>query len=65
MNLGVTEVPEELFMEMLQAVSDDYTPEKYHVYNYNSNNLTNALSELLLQQGIPVEFRLPSDFRHS
>ena len=65
MSLGETEVPEELFMEMLQAISDEYTPEKYHVYNYNSNTFTNALCELLLQRGIPIDAKLPSDFRHS
>ena len=63
MELGITEVPEEMFMEMLQDVRDQFTPEKYHVFTNNCNNFTNVVSELLLGSGIPDEIiNLPQEF---
>ena len=44
MELGITEVPEEMFMEMLQDVREQFSPDKYHVFNNNCNNFTDCVS---------------------
>ena len=63
MELGITEVPEEMFMEMLQDVREQFSPDKYHVFNNNCNNFTDCVSELLLGNGIPKEIvNLPQEF---
>ena len=63
MELGITEVPEEMFMEMLQDVREQFSPDKYHVFNNNCNNFTDCVSSLLLGNGIPSEIvNLPQEF---
>jgi len=54
-NLGKTEVPEELFMEYLSNISPEYTPEKYDLINHNCNNFSDDVCNFLLGQGIPRE----------
>lgn len=53
MDLGFTEIPEEIFMEFLKEVSPRFTQETYHVFKHNCNNFTNECSEFLIGSGIP------------
>ena len=63
LDLGSTEVDEELFMEMLKDISEDFTMEKYHVFNNNCNNFTDRCATLLIGDGIPKDIvDLPREF---
>jgi hypothetical protein len=53
--LGYTEIPEDMFMELLRDISDRFTANTYNVLNNNCNNFTNEVSLLLLGQGIPQD----------
>ena len=53
MELGTTEVPEDMFMEMLGDVREKFTAEKYHSFTNNSNHFSNTVTDLLLGTGIP------------
>ena len=43
-NLGTTEVPEEMFKEMLEEFKDSFSSKNYHPINNNSNQLADSLS---------------------
>lgn len=63
MDLGFTEIPEELFMEFLRDVSPRFTQETYNVFKHNCNNFTNECSQFLLGEGIPHDIvNLPNEF---
>jgi desumoylating isopeptidase 1 len=63
MNLGETEIPEEMFMELLRDISDRFTTQNYNVLTNNCNNFTNEVAELLLGVGIPKDIvDLPQNF---
>ena len=63
MDLGITEVPEDMFMEMLRDMREQFSQEKYHVLRNNCNNFTDAACELLLGHGIPHDIvNLPNEF---
>ena len=50
-------------MEMLQDISQNFTMEKYHVFNNNCNNFTDECASLLLGTGIPKDIvDLPREF---
>ena len=63
LSLGETQVPEDIFMELLKDISDKYTERTYHVFNNNSNTFTNEVSTLVTGEGIPCEYSLvPREF---
>ncbi len=63
MDLGFTEIPEELFMEFLRDVSPRFTQETYNVFKHNCNNFTNECAQFLLGEGIPKDIvNLPNEF---
>lgn len=41
MDLGFTEIPEDIFMEFLREISPRFTQDTYHVFKHNCNNFTN------------------------
>jgi desumoylating isopeptidase 1 len=63
LTLGTTEIPEEMFMELLRDLSPRFTQETYNVLTNNCNNFTNEVAELLLGVGIPKDIvDLPQNF---
>ena len=63
LSLGETEVPEEIFMEMLSDMKAKYTEKTFHVLKNNSNTFTDEVASLVLGQGIPAEYaQLPREF---
>ena len=62
-SLGETEVPEDIFMEMLNDMASKYTERSYHVFNNNCNSFSNEVASLVLGEGIPREYaELPREF---
>lgn len=62
-SLGFSEIPEELFMEFLREARDEWSMEKYHVFEHNCNHFTNAAADFLLGEGIPSEIiNQPAEF---
>ena len=55
LNLGETEVPESMFMDLLKDCSSNYTEATYDVLNNNCNNFTDVAAEMLLGEGIPKD----------
>lgn len=53
--LGETEVPEDIFMELLRDVAPRFTEATYNVLTNNCNNFTDECAQLLLGQGIPAD----------
>ena len=43
-SLGETEVPEDIFMELLRDMAAKYTEKSYHVFNNNSNTFTDEVA---------------------
>jgi hypothetical protein len=63
LNLGFTEIPEDMFMELLRDLKDRFSMNTYNVMTNNCNNFTNEAAELLLGHGIPAEIvNLPQEF---
>ena len=52
---GVTELPEDMFMEFLKEVSPNFTMNTYNLLENNCNNFTNECSNFLLGKDIPSE----------
>jgi ankyrin repeat protein len=66
LDLGFTELPEEIFMEFLREVSPRFTQETYNVLNHNCNNFTNECAQFLLGEGIPKDIvDLPMQFMNT
>jgi len=64
--LGFTEIPEEMFMELLRDISDRYTERTYNVITNNCNNFTDEVSMLLIGEGIPRDIvDLPKIFMNT
>jgi len=64
--LGVTEIPEEMFMELLRDISDRYTERTYNVITNNCNNFTDEVAMLLIGEGIPRDIvDLPKMFMNT
>lgn len=63
MDLGFTEIPEEIFMEFLKEISPRFTQDTYHVFKHNCNNFTNECATFLMGTGIPEDIvDLPNMF---
>ncbi|CAM9647002.1 unnamed protein product [Chrysoparadoxa australica] len=61
--LGKTEIPEELFANYLRELSPQFTPHTYDLLKWNCNNFTDTVSQFLLGKGIPSHIlELPSKF---
>ena len=54
-DLGSTEIPEEMFMEILKDISDRFQPQTFHILQNNCNNFTDECAMLLLGEGIPKD----------
>lgn len=51
--LGVTELPEEIFLEFLNDIAPRFAPEKYNLFTNNCNNFSNECANFLTGSGIP------------
>jgi desumoylating isopeptidase 1 len=61
--LGTTEIPEDMFLELLREISPRFTQATYNVLEHNCNNFTDECAELLIGTGIPKEIvDLPKTF---
>jgi hypothetical protein len=47
-DLGTTEIPEDMFLELLREISPRFTQATYNVLNHNCNNFTDECAELLI-----------------
>ena len=54
-DLGITEVTEDIFMELLRDISPRFQMSTYNVLTNNCNNFTDECAELLIGQGIPKD----------
>lgn len=55
MDLGFTELPEEIFLEFLREITPKFTAETYDVMKNNCNNFTNECAQFLIGEGIPQD----------
>lgn len=63
LDLGTTEIPEDMFMELLQDIAPRFTMSTYDVFNHNCNNFTDEVAQLVLGEGIPKDIvDLPKEF---
>ena len=63
MDIGFTEIPEELFTEFLREISPRFTQDTYNVFTHNCNNFTNECSNFLMGSDIPKDIiDLPKEF---
>lgn len=51
--LGITELPQDLFLEFLNDIAPRFAPEKYDLFNNNCNNFSNECAYFLTGTGIP------------
>ncbi|EGC38232.1 hypothetical protein DICPUDRAFT_149119 [Dictyostelium purpureum] len=62
-DLGETEVDQDLFENFLSGITDRFRMDTYHLLENNCNHFTNECSNFLLGKGIPDHIvNLPSDF---
>ena len=62
-DLGTTEIPEEIFMELLQDIAPHWNASTYDLFNHNCNNFTNEVANLVMGHGIPEDIvNLPQEF---
>ncbi|KAG8832841.1 hypothetical protein FRC17_000545 [Serendipita sp. 399] len=62
-DLGVSEIDEETFMDYINELRTVYTSGKYHLLDFNCNSFTNDLAGFLTGGSIPAYVRdLPADF---
>ena len=62
-DLGTTEIPEEIFMELLQDIAPHWNASTYDLFNHNCNNFTNEVANLVMGHGIPEDIvGLPQEF---
>eukprot|EP00475_Leptophrys_vorax_P011660 TRINITY_DN18204_c0_g1_i1.p1 TRINITY_DN18204_c0_g1~~TRINITY_DN18204_c0_g1_i1.p1 ORF type:complete len:555 (-),score=141.21 TRINITY_DN18204_c0_g1_i1:26-1594(-) len=52
-DLGVTYIPQSVFMDFLHEISSQFTPEKYSLLKHNCNNFSDEVSMFLLGEHIP------------
>ncbi|PVU97017.1 hypothetical protein BB561_000810 [Smittium simulii] len=52
-DVGTTDIPEEIVTEIVDELSQIWTGEKYHLLNNNCNNFTNELTMMLTGNNIP------------
>jgi hypothetical protein len=54
--MGETEMTAEDFMELLNAEQDNFTAQKYDLFNNNCNHFANFCSEMLVGKQIPNSY---------
>ena len=54
--MGTTEMTAEDFMGLLNAEQDNFTANKYDIFNNNCNHFANFCSEMLVGKAIPNEY---------
>lgn len=52
--LGLTSLPDEVFLEYLDSLKSIYSHEAYDLFQHNCNNFTNDVSQFLCGRSIPV-----------
>lgn len=63
MDIGYTELTEDLFMEFLREISPRFTERTYDVFKHNCNNFSNECANFLMGADIPRDILdLPSMF---
>ena len=55
MIIGTTEIPEDMFMELLRDISPRFQANNFHLLQNNGNNFTNECALLLLGEEIPKD----------
>uniref|UniRef100_A0A7C9AD63 PPPDE domain-containing protein n=1 Tax=Opuntia streptacantha TaxID=393608 RepID=A0A7C9AD63_OPUST len=64
--LGVTQVPQEVFESYLQEISPRYTAETYSLLTHNCNNFSNEVAQFLVGASIPdYILNLPNEVMNS
>ena len=48
-------MPEDMFMELLEGISDRFKPQTYNIIQNNGNTFTDECAQLLLGSGIPKD----------
>ncbi|KAG0378663.1 hypothetical protein BGX24_003188 [Mortierella sp. AD032] len=62
-DLGETEIPQEVFMEFMDNMRETYTADAYHLLDNNCNNFSNDVCQFLVGRNIPDRITsLPADF---
>ncbi|RHZ83274.1 hypothetical protein Glove_99g295 [Diversispora epigaea] len=62
-DMGETEVPQEIFEEYIDELREYYVGEKYHLIDRNCNTFTNEVCEFLVGKSIPSYINdLPAEF---
>ncbi|CAG8447189.1 8628_t:CDS:2 [Ambispora leptoticha] len=63
LDMGYSEIPQEIFTEFIDELREKYTMDKYHLLDNNCNNFTNQVCQFLTGQSIPEYITdLPADF---
>jgi len=61
-DLGITEIPKEMFLEFLREINPKFTQDKYDLFRNNCNNFTDECAEFLVGEKIPSYITgLPSE----
>ncbi|KAF8927821.1 hypothetical protein BGZ58_010090 [Dissophora ornata] len=62
-DMGETEIPQEVFMELMDNLRETYTADAYHLLDNNCNNFSNDVCQFLVGKPIPSHITsLPADF---
>ncbi|KAG0264142.1 hypothetical protein BG011_007410 [Mortierella polycephala] len=62
-DMGETEIPQEVFMEFMDNMRETYTADTYHLLDNNCNNFSNDACQFLVGKSIPSNITsLPADF---
>ncbi|KAG0219802.1 hypothetical protein BGX33_000644 [Mortierella sp. NVP41] len=62
-DMGETEIPQEVFMEFMDNMRETYTADAYHLLDNNCNNFSNDVCQFLVGKSIPDRITsLPADF---
>ncbi|KAF9183419.1 hypothetical protein BGZ51_004037 [Haplosporangium sp. Z 767] len=62
-DMGETEIPQEVFMEFMDNMRETYTADAYHLLDNNCNNFSNDVCQFLVSKAIPSNIAsLPADF---
>ncbi|KAF8979842.1 hypothetical protein BGZ46_004971 [Entomortierella lignicola] len=62
-DMGETEIPQEVFMEFMDNMRETYTADAYHLLDNNCNNFSNDVCQFLVGRPIPSHITsLPAEF---
>ncbi|KAI8055182.1 PPPDE putative peptidase domain-containing protein [Syncephalis plumigaleata] len=62
-DMGVTFLPQEVFVEFLENIRERFSADKYHLLDHNCNTFTNEVVRFLVDKTIPDFIsNLPADF---